>query len=405
MQVEKLRRALIVTNSELQTFRDCPRKWGFSYHEGLRPRSTPKALTFGSAFHSGVEALYRTIGTLPADEVAEVALAAGLQSIRVAFSQWIERVEADPTSSIESLYADAEEAVATSSWMLRHYVETFRADITRLVPLGVELPFAVSLRNSRGRTLPGITHAGVIDLVAYDPAYGDIVVYDHKSTSSEIGAIDRRVEIDPQMAGYLNALVETLRGDVSHLVKAARLREFCPSSDEAARALLSGSAPVGRVSYNVVRKKMPSVPKVNKDGTVSVAACDTLPGHYRAALEAQEVERGKPVKPEQTEFLARLTQRGDTFIGRREFFRTGKEVEEWRSETFEQTRLIRAAERDAALRYRNPGHCSNPWSLPCSYRSICLDDAPELRAGFTKSERHSEVQAAVSRESAESAGE
>ena len=400
---EKKRIALtIVTNSELQTFRDCPKKWSYAYAEALRPMATSKALSFGSAFHAGTEALYRAIGTMPSDEVEGFASEAGRKAIGTRLAQWVAECEATPGVSVETLYADAAEAVATASWMFDHYVQTFRADIARLVPLGVELPFSVELRDRRGQRMPHMRHAGVLDLVAYDPEYGDIVLYDHKTTSTAISAIDRRVELDPQMGGYLNALVETLRHDPGLLLSGARARPHHPRQAEAIDALTTKleQTTVGRVSYNIVRKKTPSVPKVNKDGTVSVAAIDTLPEFYEKAL-ADQVERGKPIEEKQAELLRTIQGKGDSFIGRREFFRSGRDLESWRAETFEQARLVRAAERDVARRYRNAGHCSMPWSMPCSYRSICLDDSPEIRSMFVEVPRHNEVDEARKRAQAE----
>ncbi len=412
----------IVTNSETQAARNCMVLHGFAYADGLRPRVAARPLSFGSAFHKGPEALYRTIGTVPHDEVEGIALERGLAAIDLALKTWLAKAEAG-NEPLQELYEYAAVAVADARWMFEHYVRTFRDDITRLVPLAVERAFDVPMRNVIGRIVAHLRYAGVWDLVAFDPEHGDIVIFDHKSTQGDISSIDRRVELDPQMAGYLYALREMLASDPESFIRAIGMMH--PRAEEAITAIRGKTATLGRVTYNVVRKKRPTTPNVNKDGTVSVAAIDTLPGLYEAALVAQgnpdwldkaranvgakggeqklaeQIERWDELKTKQTRLLDQLRAKGDTFIGRREFWRTGAEIERWRREAFVQAGLIRDAESNPLLRFRNPGHCTMPWSRPCVYRGICLDDSPELRAQFDVLPRHVEVEEASKHDSDE----
>jgi hypothetical protein len=399
------------TNSEQQCARDCMVKHGFAYAEGLRPKVTPRALSFGTAFHAGPAALYRTIGTVPQDEALELGMARGLAAIDDSFGAWLEKVE--PLTSPEQLQElgdYAADAVLDARWMFKHYCHTFRADITRLVPLAVERSFSVPMRNVLGRVVPHFRYAGVWDLVAYDPEHGDIVIFDHKTTKGDVGSIDRRVEIDTQMAGYLYALQEEINAfNLWDIKDERRIPEIKRAFD---------GMRIGRIAYNVVRKKRPTAPQINKDGTVSIAAIDTLPEIYEDALEQQrepewltkayanreskggelkfneQATRYTELQVKQAGVLQRLRDRGDTFIGRREFFRTPDEIERWRREAMTQANVIRMAEAKPELRYRNPGHCTGPASLPCSYRSLCIDDAPELRAAFDVVPRHVEVELA-----------
>jgi hypothetical protein len=416
------------TNSEQQCARDCMVKHGFAYAEGLRPKVTPRALSFGTAFHAGPAALYRTIGTVPQDAALDVGMADGLTAIDASFKEWLDKVEPLTTQEqLDELYDYAKEAVADARWMFKHYCHTFRADITRLVPLAVERSFSVPMRNVLGRVVPHFRYAGVWDLVAFDPEHGDIVIFDHKTTKGDVGSIDRRVEIDTQMAGYLYALREMLISHPGAFVTKQSSHPFWPDAMDLLKAC-TGALPIGRIAYNVVRKKRPTAPQINQDGTVSIKAIDTLPEIYEDALEQQrepewltkayanreskggelkfneQATRYTELQVKQADVLQRLRDRGDTFIGRREFFRTPDEIERWRREAMTQANIIRIAEQNdkrdergnlyRSTRYRNPGHCTGPASLPCSYRSLCIDDAPELRAAFDVVPRHVEVELA-----------
>lgn len=46
----------LITNSEVRTYRDCPRKHYYAYHLGARPAEEPTALRFGSVVHKMLEA-------------------------------------------------------------------------------------------------------------------------------------------------------------------------------------------------------------------------------------------------------------------------------------------------------------------------------------------------------------
>lgn len=386
----------IITNSEGQSFRDCRKKHDFAYVRGLRPIVAARPLAFGVAFHAGTEAMRRSYGLVPLDELPDFATERGIKAIDASFDEWLEKAE-EERSDIQALYEEAMDARETARWMLTHYVKTFRRDFEAIVPLGIELPFHVQLRNVAGALVPHLRYEGVIDFLGWDAEFEDIVIMDDKTTSGPVDtAIDRRVEMDPQMAGYLNALREMLRTNPELLV--AGIPPMHPFAAKARASVLSRSvSSIGRVAYNVARKKRPREPSINKDGSLSAAACDTLPEVYRAAMD-QAALRGKPPIEKHYELLRVLEAKGDTYLSRREFYRNAREVEEWRVATFAIASDIRACASDPRLVYRNPGHCSNAWSLPCTYRGPCLDESPEMLRGFEVQARHAEVENAKAKE-------
>ena len=382
----------VVTNSELQTFRDCPQKWHFAYVENLRPKVAPRALSFGSAIHGGLAAglaLHAARLAQQAGTSAEECAEAGVAECKRLQNAWFAKVVEHGThgdEELEQLATEAEQTVDTSTWMVRHYFQTFASDLQHLVPLGIERSFELVLLDRTGRRLSHLRMAGVHDLVAYDRSAQDLVIFDHKTTSGEVQSIDRRVELDPQMAGYLWALREAIRR------KAFDAKLLAALDPVTYRRVLDGQVPTGRIVYNVLRKRRPRLPEVTQKGLVSAAAIDTLPEFYEAALGEQEA-RGHARTEKQAELLARLEAKGDSYLSRREFFRSDEEIARWRREVFLDASRIRHARRDPGLVTRNAGHCTMPWSMPCVYRQVCLDpSAPELRESFrVATQAHEEV--------------
>ena len=378
----------VVTSSELQSFRDCPHKWSLSHVRGLRPVVAPRALAFGSAVHAGLAAAI-------AEPVHAVAAEAGVAAVAQAQARWFkERLDAGDASAdaLDALAVEASDAAALASWMVQHYVETFAEDWRWLVPLAIERPFSLRCQNVKGLRVGHLGYAGVWDLVALDRRHGDLIVADHKTTSGNVDSIDRRVELDPQIAGYVWALRRSLWDASADLGETRLALPDDRLTNAEAKRIEERKVATGRVIYNVLRKKAPSTPKVNKDGKVSVAAIDTFAAIYESALNEQE-GRGIPRTAEQSALLEKLASKGDPFLSRREFHRGDDEIERWRREVFVEASRIRAAEADENQRTRNPGHCTMPWSMACSYRRPCLnpDDVDGFRVIDTK---HEEVEQA-----------
>jgi hypothetical protein len=387
VKTRKIRRPTaltVVTTSEVQAFRDCPNKHHFRYRERLRPKVEGKALAIGHIFHAGMSAGllagWKDIDGLTPDQRVANQIQAATANVAQQVFDWVAKVvEHDSNANYVALQEFAEDAGSMISFMLSNYFEQAKRDLATLILLEVERPFAVPVRDSVGRKTR-LEFQGVRDAVFYDPTYNAIELHEHKSVAHLPEDIAKRAEMDPQTSGYMYALIED---------RAAGRLKFLDGKPVPADAML------GRVAYNAVRKKRPSVPKVNKDGKVSVAAIDTLPAIYEEALRVQVDARKIPVTQDQEEKLAELQARGNTYYGRVEYQKTREEIERWRSDTLVDASRIRAANADPARRTRNPGNCNMAWSLPCEYRSVCLDDSPEIRAMFRVDEHaHPEVREA-----------
>jgi len=381
----------VVTNSELATFRDCPQLHHFVYREGLRPRLRARALALGSVLHDALADGYRAGYQYLDDDTAmrlQRQIVAAERAVDRGIARWFaEREIADDFSDGAALDAESLETVALVKFMARNFFEATRADLSELRLVAVEKPFRVPVRDRVGR-VRSLWSEGVMDLVAYDPLYDQLVLGEHKTLTGDPRQLEKRVEMDPQTSGYLYALRE--------LHQNGELRFY--GTDEPVPA----SAKVGRTIYNGLRKAMPREPGVNKDGHVSSALIDTTAEIYEQALQRQVHERKLPVKEQQLERLEALRARAAGYFARTEYARTEAEVERWRWETYTDANRIREAERDPTRRTRNAGHCTHAWSMPCRYKAVCLDpDAPELRAEFrVVTDRHTEVVEALEAEGA-----
>lgn len=364
-----------ITASELTAWRACPHRWGLRYVDGLVPRVGARPLRVGTAIHAGLAAAYRLARGTP-DTAAERRVAAKVAAREAILAA---HQEAIASLQVEELLDESDEVARLATWVSEHFVDRFAEDWEHLDPIGIELPFELQLRDVLGRRVPGLQFAGVMDLLAFDRRVGDVIVMDHKTTSGSIDGLDRKIELDPQMAGY---------------VWAARELAAMGALQRAEGWVVTPDAVSGRVAFNVIRKAIPRAPKLNKDGRVSTAAIDTLPEVYADALDEQE-RRGIPVTEEQRSLLDRLRNKGESYIARREFWLSTSDVERWRTELFVEASRIRQAERDPACRTRNPLACSVASAPVCAYRQICLDpDAAEFREGFERRPRREEVERA-----------
>jgi len=446
------------------TFRSCRQKWKFAYGDLLKPRRTARPLAVGTAIHAGLGHCYRhMMAVQTGGRISEAAIEAGLgagdaptgdalstlavevmrRSLAIYLQElWDAVTRATSADVVDRIIEESELASAEAESAVVRFAEAFlEEDFRRYKIVAVEQPFHVPLVNAAGHRTSLITASGVWDGVKYDPDVGDFLLDEHKSTSGDAHAAEKKLDMDPQTTGYIYALAEALR-------RIGPKRSGMPPHEALAwalRNLASGERPlghrgpmprVGRVLYNVVRKQGPKEPTVNKDGTVSTAACDTTPAIYRAALGEQftrlATTGGEPeflvkaraafsAKPTTAnaervtknaarwdELQRRQITRADSlpsserYVMRHEVFHGSDLVERWRRETFADAALLRRAAAGTHPITRNPEHCNPQGSFSCAYRSLCIDDTPEGRAEFdVRGSVHAEVVEAEAEAAAE----
>jgi hypothetical protein len=389
-----------VTNSELGSFRSCRKRWWFQYEEKLRPKVKPRALAVGSIVHSGLAAMYKRIfenqvnsefgkaTPIDSDELCERSLKA-MQDKLSDFLVVLYDLIADEThqDKIDAMVEESKLMEQQAESCVVRFVERFaEEDQRRFAIVGVELPFSVPLLDQNGTRRSLLTYGGVMDALMFDYDVRDLVLGEHKTTSQDAMALEQRLDLDPQTTGYIYSAEQLL---VNNKLKHPHV------------ALLPKDVACNRIMYNVVRKKGPSKPKMNKPDKyggrmVSSAPVDTLREYYENALIAQEGQGPKYKRTEKQ--ITRLESCYDSsrYVARHEAWHSTDMIETWRDETHEDAKLVRDAKAGRLPLSRNVAVCDGPWNPPCRYRSICVQDSPERRAEFLVSdERHAEVAEAL----------
>jgi len=167
---------IVLTSSEIGTWKACPRKWWFKYHEGLEPLKPKPAPYFGSLVHVGLGAHYG--GQDPFEAMQE--------HLTSNTSPWGDD-EAEHNIGIAE--------VLVGGLLARDPVRAMEHEV-----VAVEKEFIVPLKTATGRKSPKFSLAGKIDLVTKDP-HGNAWLWDWKTGSRELDT--DRLQIDDQMAYYM----------------------------------------------------------------------------------------------------------------------------------------------------------------------------------------------------------
>lgn len=165
----------VLTNSQMRTFRRCPREHQFAYTLGYRQAAEPEALRFGSLVHHGLEAWFRAEDRATAIDAAMSAIA---------------EHSADPFDTVKA------------GVMLHGYDVRWRNESMRVI--AVEAEFRAPLVNPEtGKPSRTFDLGGKLDAVVEHE--GQIKLVEHKTTSEDIGpgsAYWKRLSIDPQVSTY-----------------------------------------------------------------------------------------------------------------------------------------------------------------------------------------------------------
>lgn len=166
-----------ITSSLLSVFRECPRKYFYSYQLGRVRTSESKAISVGKTVHGALEVFWKSGGSLESAVAWLQSNAAGLEE------------------------PDACRVIG----MLTHY----QPPVEEYDVISTEETFSVPISNPQtGRHSRRYTLTGKTDGVLRRKSDGTIWVLEHKTTSEEIqgfGAYWQRLSIDHQIAYYMLA--------------------------------------------------------------------------------------------------------------------------------------------------------------------------------------------------------
>lgn len=371
-----LRNLQIVTFSEVSGFIDCPAKWFIGYQFGVKPPPpTPFPLTWGSMFHEMRETL---AGRPDIDDTRAIEICADI------IQAWVSRWDAESQDAIndpmnpysEMSYQNdlekVDELISAAQWAAMQYRQVHVND--PLQPLLVEHPFIVRMRDRRGRPMPHLAYAGVIDGLSMD-AFGQLVLDECKTTGERsLSTFQMRLDGDLQTPGYLAAL-KWLTG-----VKA------------------------DQVLYDVIRRGRPSPPKIVGKGTEKQpfrysksASTTTFDLAHMTILQHQTENPGKSYDVQDiAEYESNLSG-PDSWMGRFRYTPASHQYEQWRSTMVAVARSMRTMIRDPEAIWCNRMACS--FVRTCAYKRMCttgtLADMTReqfLDAGYVDAQLHEEVE-------------
>lgn len=356
---------LTVTQSELSTLRTCAWKHHLRYELQLESTEpTPQPLRVGRIVHSVVESLYATQRKLE-DEGMDVhrSIVVAVERMPMAIEMEMRALvrEAHDEEETMAKLAEIEDEVRAALHLFS--TEIFPRNVTRYRVEAVELAFEVPLLTPSGRA-SGDMLVGVFDLVLEDRVTGEIALGELKTTAEDANQLSYRVDVDPQLHLYAYALRR-----------------------------IYGRAHDGLMLLDVVRKKAPSEPKWNKDGSLSVAQIATTREMYLAAMAEAEL-KGKPPTDKHRERLATLGGI-ERFACQHEERLNFDAVNRHALDAWNGARLIRLFRRGELTPWRNGASC-NSRMRGCEYREACVADVREADGILLRARpaRHGEVEEA-----------
>jgi hypothetical protein len=347
---EKGYKRLRMSITDFQEFRDCRRRWHFSSINGLNMESIKPslALNFGTNIHKGLELYYKHCDNEKRKTIAQNAFAQGWYQILEAANIHYKKEE-----TIEKYIQHGE----LGSAMLDHYFswaeeqdknwKVLATEFQFALPLEVEsenevfytekihgkdvTPFVIEIMGDY--YIPEII--GTIDLVVYDTVKQKYMVVDHKTSKNRVE--DDEFFFDDQVLGYI----------------------FCANR-------IFKSNFIG--CYNILRKKLPVIPKVLQSGMLSRVL--TIDSTYDVYLKTmQECETVNPREYERyANVLKTLKEKGNTFFKRIIFTFNKNQLkmqEQYYWSMFED--VVNAMYRKCF--YPNP---TRDCGWKCDYKALCI---------------------------------
>lgn len=237
-----------IHNSERKSFRSCRRRWDWAYRDGYVPMEPEPALTFGIAFHRGLETFYNPDAWTATD--VEEKLTAAIEAFLVECN--IQKQQYLKDHSLRELPEEKEDEFLNSldlgSGMLAYHAQFVHSDFDDwFKPVMVEIPFEVPLMDpdrpgmllhctnspACGQTHSNdpnsddsiVVYAGRVDALMEDLRYGGYFVWDHK-TASLLAKDEEFLQLDDQVGGYSWALSVMLNLDVRGFIYAESRKDF-----------------------------------------------------------------------------------------------------------------------------------------------------------------------------------
>ena len=235
--------------SDVRTFRQCRRKWGWSsaLKRNLEPYITYPPFFTGRGIHEALERYYRDGVDIIAAFVDFVGAETALMKEQGAL--WPQEEDT------------LEEQITLAFGVLHHYrawqaQDTKKYSDRNLKFLELEYPFNVPFTLPSGRNSRKLTIAGRLDGLVYNTLTDEYWIWETKTARSVQQLVDS-LGNDEQSALYMYAAQKIFKH------------------------------PIAGVLYNVMRKKIPVHPRILQSELLSKSAIDTTAFMYRADIAEQ----------------------------------------------------------------------------------------------------------------------
>ena len=172
----------IITVSRMRSFNACRRLHSIKYELGYRSLAKSDNLSFGTLIHTGLEAWWKSGGSLPA-----------------------------ALSAMQDKPGDASEVdMAKATVLLTGYDARWLPELADLEVLGVEVEFKTRIINpATGCPMRDLEVAGKLDVLVRRRSTGKVWFVEHKTSSEDLAAGStywQRLRMDPQVSVYHNGV-------------------------------------------------------------------------------------------------------------------------------------------------------------------------------------------------------
>jgi hypothetical protein len=302
-----------VTYSELRTRRRCPYKGHLEYDQRLSPVVKSPGFREGTIMDEGLNALYTHYKV-----TGEHSLGVMLTRMVAAACNESERIETY-AQLFEEEWAAINERVDLLRAVAANYVPWARTQDAGLQVITRQFQASIPVVAPSGRGSTKYQFRFKPDAIVV--LGGELWLWEDKAWKTIDRASIKMLQMDEQCGMYLWGLRQLIdRGEAPESVRDAFLEYGYPAG----------------VIYNILRKKLPTVPKeLAKGGTSQDKAIDTTEEVYRQTLEA----RGQNPADYQ-EILDLLHEKGNTFFVRQPVYRNASELEEIGQRIYQASRLV-----------------------------------------------------------------
>jgi len=305
---------LDISYSQMKTWKRCRQKWHYRYVEGLRPIERIPKIDLGEYGHALLQAYYK------GEDLEQASQEYWQHKTKDMFFEQVEEFK---------------ETREMAEKLVQRYIDRYEQEDNFAI-YGVEEKVDANIPTPKG-TRSHKRFNAVLDLIVEDDM-GRIWLVDHKFTGRDLESYEEMLVLDEQANGYLWALCSLLGG------------------------------PVNGIMFNLIRTKLPTKPRLLKNGTLSKdKSIDTDVQTYLETIKEHNLN-----PDDYQDILEVVKERERPFFKRHRVERTPEEIKEIGKELYLSAQDIRQARGHI---FRNATHdCS--WD--CEFKELCIMEKKRL---------------------------